>query len=164
MTAQAGQSGQMEQVEVLPLFWGKIINPGEKVALDIPSDAYLVLTNACIPDVDGENAAAVLKGKVSTFLLDKVDPKDDKDPYQTAETVFAILSKGECEQVQLKHVFSPLCQAELTVEGGVPVHVSGIVSPIEDDEEGEDAEEEEEEEELNDEQLKERLKKYIKKE
>lgn len=163
MTGRAHHIGQMEEVQVLPLFWGKVVNPGEKVLVEFPSDAYLVLTNACIPDVDGENATAVLKAKIQTFLMDKVDPNDDKDHFETAESVFAVLTKGECEHIQLKHVFSPLSTLELTVEGGVPVHVSGTLRPIEPDEE-EVFDEEEEEEELNEEQLKEKLKKYIKKE
>lgn len=148
----------MSNRSVIPLIWNQIIQPGKLQAVETPDDVYTLLQNVCIEN----EGKAILKGKITSFLIDKVG-ESEEEPVEVSEVTFAYLETGKCEHMTLHHVFSPLNTLELFVDGDVPVHVTGKYTPIEAEDEYDDMEEEEEEEELTEEQIKAKVDQYLKK-
>jgi hypothetical protein len=127
----------------IKLFWGHAIPPGSSVHLDDGDDIYTILTNASL-GIRSEDAqgSSTLRGRVDSVLIDKLIPNSTFDAIVTRETIFAVLTAGGTEQVQLNQSFSPLDRVELSVDGDFEVYVSGTRELV--DEEGEGEEEEEE--------------------
>jgi hypothetical protein len=129
-------------------FWGQIVRAGESAKLVCADDVYTVMTGACLGQVPpDESAPAMLRAKVTTVLLDRVEPDVNSEPKEVTEAILAVLEPGGREQLEVQHVFSPLNSVEVSVAGRLDIHISGTYVPLESDSDEEWDEEEEEEEE-----------------
>jgi hypothetical protein len=127
------------------LFWGQVVRAGGSAHLTCADDVYTVMTGACLGEIPaGGSGPAVLRAKVTTILLDRVDPEANPEPKEVAEAILAVLEPGGREQLNVKHVFSPLNSVELSAAGALDIHISGTYAPLEPGEEEEWTEEEEE--------------------
>jgi hypothetical protein len=108
-------------------------------------DVYTAMTVACLGQVTpNESAPAMLRANVTTVLLDRVEPDVNPEAKEVTEAILAVLEPGGREQLEVRHVFSPLNSVEVSAEGPLDIHISGTYVPLESDsdEEWDEGEEE----------------------
>ena len=134
--------------QLIPLFWGNEIKPGDNIDLHSPENVYTILTNISFGDLpqNPQQEPVVLKADIKITRVESLKKGDEMPPIEQIQTTFGSLVPGKIEQLKIHQVFSPLCQVTFTVEGPYSLYISGIYEPLnsEDEEEEEDFEEEEE--------------------
>ena len=139
------------------LFWCQVIPKGSTVSFDAPVSKNITITNAVIPDVTSEtpkNPVRVM-AKVQTLKDDgeeedennkKEGEEEEQQDAAYTENTFMVCSllPFERENQQLNILFTPLSTVEFQNQGELDVHLSGVITPL--DNEEEEVEEEDEEE------------------
>ena len=157
----------MEEENIVPdpefsIFWSQIIPAGKTVVLDSPLMSLVTITNAVIPDVSNETEKKVVRvmANIKTLVDDGEEEEDEKkevseeqedSAYITNDVLICTLIPFEKENQSLDILFTPLNIVEFTNQGNLDVHLSGFITPNDEDYEDEEEEEEEEKEEKKDE-------------
>ena len=122
----------MQSTSVIQTFWGKTLQPGQKMDLDIPDGAYTIITNVCFGEIKANvEECSIINAKVE--LLQFKQAEISEQPRKIMSTIIAKLEPKNIEFQKVYHVFSPLSKVEIENEGPNIVYISGIYSPIDDD-------------------------------
>ena len=124
----------VETFTVLPSFWSQIINPSDPISIKFPQECYLILKNVCIgelPENFSNNPIRLMAHVISAnFNEEKINDISTKN-------LIGTLIPGEKEHFNLNVLFSPTNEVSLQVIGNYPLHITGILIPIIEDEEEE---------------------------
>ncbi|OHT12844.1 hypothetical protein TRFO_17218 [Tritrichomonas foetus] len=135
----------------VPAFWQLELKPNsEPVSVKFPDDSYLTITNACLPLIDEaeiKQEPVRLLAHIETDAFDSETLKAIKT--EKTSVLITSLVPGVNEHASLNVLFSPFDYVTLELKGNHAIHLTGIISQIEDEEfEGEEEEEEEAHEEV----------------
>ncbi|OHS99524.1 hypothetical protein TRFO_34028 [Tritrichomonas foetus] len=136
----------LDQESAISCFWGAVVPPKSSILLDFPSETVLKITSLSFDQIVSQEPSKIT-AIVRTLLIEDENSVvgDEVENYKTDEVSFGSLFPGQTEQVSVNIQFSPLDIIELFNSGPNEVHLSGYLTPI--DDEDEDLLEEEEEEE-----------------
>jgi hypothetical protein len=121
-----------------PTFWGAVVTPSAPLPVKYPIDCLLTMTNACIAEPSAGAVRLILN--VETLASSGDELRTEK-----TRSLIASFIPDRAEHARMDIVLSDQSKATLEVQGTVPVHISGIVTPLDFSDIDIDGEEEEEE-------------------